>query len=107
MGNSISLDLLSDDYSIENAFHLFVTSGEDGEINYYVDVDAEFQDYSIVFPRTADSYIHDTLDSIESSTGIKFIQSSLDDSDWVIDMTDGEDDYGLSLEDWGTWSTAF
>jgi uncharacterized repeat protein (TIGR02059 family) len=138
---TISPGLLSDETSIENAFHLYVASGEDFEINYYLDLDSEstrgFSSYTthdtIVFPPLADFYIHDTLDSIESSTGIKFTESSWDNADWVIDMTsdplslptrnnEGNVDYhwslpqgandgyvfsGVSLEDWGSWTTTF
>jgi uncharacterized repeat protein (TIGR02059 family) len=118
---TISPGLLSDKTSIDRAFHLYVTSGEDGEINYYLDVDSErergYSSYAthdtIVFPPSADSYIHDTLDSIEASTGIKFTESIWDDADWVIDMTDGNDDSegdwtlggSASREDWGLWTT--
>ncbi|MDA7433859.1 calcium-binding protein [Synechococcus sp. AH-601-P18] len=108
MSKNIPINLLSNEESIENALHLFVTSGEDGEIDYFLDTEAEYSDdYSIIFPYNADSFIHNALESVESSTGIKFTESTFDDADWVIDMTNDYDDSGVSSEDWGSWSTIF
>ena len=107
MSTTIAPSLLTSEDSIENAYHLFRASGEDGEINYFLDSDAEYEDYSIYFPPTAESFVHNALDSLESSTGIKFTASSWDDADWVIDMTDYYEDAGVSLEDWGSWTTTF
>ena len=103
MAKSVPASLYQTEYSLENALHLWETSGEDGSINYYVDSDALEDDYSVPMTDRAVDEIHSILASIEDSVGIDFTESSWDNADWVIDATDDYDSSGVSLEDWGLW----
>ena len=79
MPQNIPLTLLSDEDSRENAYHLFVASGEDGEIEYFLDTQATEGEleYTMPFPATADTFIRNSLKQIELNTGIKFTKSKL------------------------------
>ena len=105
MQTNVPLSLYRDDFALENAEHLWQTSGEDASINYYLDTNGLEDDYAVEMPMGAIEATHEALEQIEDLVGIEFNESSWHNADWVIGVTNDYDNAYTSMEDWGLWSS--